>query len=281
MTSLNLDSVGKQTQPQSFTYRWRDTVLYALGVGARADGELNHLYEGRGPKVLPTFGEVPAFATFDSMFELVGGDMLGVVHGGEILRLHRPFSPADTLSTVGEVSGVYDLKRLAVGVFKTRTTDQNGALVCETESEIIFRNDGGFGGEKPPRRPKVLIPDRSPDFVAEETTTPEQALLYRLNGDLNPLHADPAIAQASGFDRPILHGLCTFGIVGRVVLQHACNGDPSRFAAIGGKFTKPVWPGDTLIIEGWSENQKVVLRVKTLEQPDEVCFANAYAELRD
>ena len=278
--ALHTDAPGKQTHTLIHAYGWRDTVRYALGVGATAEYELDYLYEGRGPKVLPTFGEIPAFATFDELFNIVGGDMLGVVHGGETIRLHQSFAPEDELTTIGEVAGIYDLKRLAVGLFKTRTTDRNGALVCETESEIIFRNDGGFGGQKPPRKPKVILPDRAPDFVSHERTSNEQALLYRLSGDLNPLHADPEISKKAGFERPILHGLCTFGYVGRVVLRHACDGDTGRFAALSGQFRKPVWPGDTLVVHGWVQGEQVALRVTTEERPDEVCFSNAFADIR-
>jgi acyl dehydratase len=125
----------------------------------------------------------------------------------------------------------------------------------------------------------VRPPERAPDFVVEEKIAEEQALLYRLNGDLNPLHADPAIGEKAGFGQPILHGLCTYGYVGRAVLHAVCGGDPTRLEALEGQFRKPVWPGDTLITEGWKEDGRVVLRASTKERPDDHCFTNAWAEV--
>jgi acyl dehydratase len=277
--ALNPDAVGKTTSELVHGYEWKDVVLYALGVGAKRDTELDFLYEGRGPKVLPTYAVVPTFAVPGALLGDVGGNLLGVVHGGQKIRLHKPFAPNGTLTTVGKVAGIYDLKRMAQAVFTSETRDQKGDLVCETEYLIIYRMDGGFGGQAPPPSEKVPVPDRAPDFVVEETTTDEQALLYRLNGDLNPLHADPDIGQAAGFGKPILHGLCTYGFVGRAVLQQACEGDPARLKALSGQFRKPVWPGETIRTEGWKDGNRVILRASTKERPGDFVFSNAYAEL--
>jgi acyl dehydratase len=277
--ALNPDAVGKTTSELVHSYEWKDVVLYALGVGAKRDKELDFLYEGRGPKVLPTYAVVPTFAVPGALLGDVGGNLLGVVHGGQKVRLHKPFAPNGTLTTVGKVAGIYDLKRMAQAVFTSETRDQKGDLVCETEYLIIYRMDGGFGGQAPPPSEKVKVPDRPPDFVVEEATTDEQALLYRLNGDLNPLHADPDIGQAAGFGKPILHGLCTYGFVGRAVLQQACGGDPARLKALSGQFRKPVWPGETIRTEGWKDGSRVILRASTKERPEDFVFSNAYAEL--
>jgi acyl dehydratase len=277
--ALNPDSVGQTTDALVHTYAWKDVVLYALGVGAQRDAELDFLYEGRGPKVLPTYAVVPTFAVPGALFNAVGGNLLGVVHGAQKIRLHKPFTPSGTLTTVGKVAGIYDLKRMAQAVFTSETRDAGGDLVCETEYLIIYRMDGGFGGTPPPKGEKVGAPDRDPDFVVEERTTEEQALLYRLNGDLNPLHADPEIGQAAGFGKPILHGLCTYGFVGRAVLQQVCGGDPGRLKALAGQFRKPVWPGETLVTEGWNDGDRVILRASTKERPGEYVFSNGHAEL--
>jgi acyl dehydratase len=273
---LKLESVGAQTAPLSFTYTWRDAVLYALGVGASLPGELDFLWEGRGPRVLPSFAVIPAYPAVAALFDAVGGDYLGVVHGGQSIRLHRPFPPESTLTTIGRVAGVYDLKRLAIAVFATETRDLSGELLCETEWQIFYRFDGGFGGPPPPKRDDGRPPKRAPDWTATMATTREQAALYRLSGDLNPLHIDPAVGEKVGFGGPILHGLCTFGLVTRAVLAREASAegaaDPGRLRALSGSFKKPVWPGDALVIEGFREEGRVLLRAARTAEPGEPVF---------
>lgn len=256
-------------------------MLYALGVGATRD-ELDFLYEGRGPKVLPTYAVVPAFEANRALFEPIGGELAGVVHGSQAIRLHRPFPPSGTLRTVGTVAGIYDLKRMAQVVVTTETKDEAGELLCSTEWVLMYLKDGGFGGPAPPRSARIRVPERDPDWVVRETTSAEQALLYRLSGDPNPLHADPEAARqqekvTGGV--PILHGLCTYGYVGRAVLQKEGGLDPARLKVLSGRFSKPVWPGETLVTEGWREDDRVLLRTSTEERPGEHVFTNAYAEL--
>ena len=278
--ALRTDVVGDETEALVHSLTWKDAVLYALGVGATRD-ELDFLYEGRGPKVLPTYAVIPAFAAMDELFDKTGGDLLGVVHGAQKITLHRPFTAGERLFTTGKVEGIYDMKRMGQAIFTTETKDGSGALVCETEWLILFRNDGGFGGERPPPSFRNRKPDREPDFEVTEKTSDEQALLYRLSGDLNPLHADPAIGEKAGFGLPILHGLCTYGYVGRAVLNEVCGGDPAKLKELRGQFRKPVWPGETLITRGWREGDEVILRVSTKERPDEDCFTNASAKVSD
>jgi len=278
--ALNTDVVGDETDALVHSLTWKDAVLYALGVGATKD-ELDYLYEGRGPKVLPTYAVIPAFAAMDDLFDKTGGDLLGVVHGAQSITLHRPFIAGEKLFTTGKVAGIYDMKRMGQAIFTTETKDGAGGLVCETEWLILFRNDGGFGGERPPKSFRNRKPDRDPDFEVSEKTSEEQALLYRLSGDLNPLHADPAIGEKAGFGQPILHGLCTYGYAGRALLQEICGGDPAKLKGLRGQFRKPVWPGETLITRGWREGDEVILRVSTAERPDEDCFTNAVATVTD
>lgn len=276
--ALNPQAVGHVTEPIVHEYDWKDVVLYALGCGARRK-ELDYLYEKRGPRVLPTYAVVPAFPVNAALFDVVGGDMLGVVHGGQKIVCHKPFAPSGRLTTIGKVQGIYDLKRLATSVVTTESRDEKGELVCETEFQIIYRLDGGFGGSPPPKTERVHLPDRAPDFVVEEKTSEEQALLYRLNGDPNPLHADPEIGEKAGFGHPILHGLCTYGFAARAVLHEVCGGDPARFKSFSGQFKKPVWPGDTLVTEGWKEDKRVLVQVRVKERPDEPVFGNSYVEV--
>ena len=278
---LDLSLVGKPSATSVCEYTWKDVVLYALGVGAK-QGELDYLYEGRGPKVLPSFAVVSKFQPMLDLLASLGGNLAMIVHGGERVVVHAPLAPAGKLRTTATVRGIYDMKRLAQVLVDTRAEDSSGKLVAETTSAILFRGEGGFGGEPPPKEPPPVERPRDvpPTFSVEETTSPEQALLYRLSGDLNPLHADPAFAQAVGFERgPILHGLCSFGFMVRHVARGVCGGDATRVRSFEAQFRRPVWPGDTLVTEGWLVRpDAVALQVKVKER-DEVVLSGAWATL--
>lgn len=282
--ALDLSLVGNPSEPKPFTYTWKDVVLYALGVGAKKD-ELDLLYEGRGPSVLPTFAVVP---TFGPMFDLLaksGGDFSMVVHGGQKVRLHRAIPHQGTLFTTATFRGIYDLRKFATTVIDTQTKDEAGNVVFDTTWTMIFRGAGGFGGPPPPAkeaspsRPR----DRQADFRVEETTSPEQALLYRLSGDSNPLHADPEFAAKVGFTQgPILHGLCTYGFVVRHLAKGMLGGDSARIRSFEAQFRRPVWPGDTLVTEGWKlENTAQVALSVTVKERDEAVLGSAWAELSE
>lgn len=267
---INPRVVGRSTEPLVFEYGWRETVLYALGIGAKAD-ELDYLYEGRGPKVFPTFAVIPAFQANLLALGDIGGNFLTLVHGGQLVRLAKPIPPAGRLSTVATIEGIYDLVRMAQAIVTTRTTDERDELVFETEFSIIYRGEGGFGGERPPETPRASPPDRAPDFHVEEATAETQALLYRLSGDVNPLHADPGVGRLAGFGKPILHGLCTYGHVGRAVIKAVCGGDGDKLRSLSAQFRKPVFPGETLVTEGWAiEPGKLVLRSSVKERNEQV-----------
>jgi acyl dehydratase len=212
------------------------------------------------------------------MFQLVaktGGDLAMVVHGSQRVRLHAELPPAATLATTAKIRGIYDLRKFAFVIVDTETKDESGKLLFETTSSIVFRGEGGFGGTTPPREEKVAeIPkDKPADFRIEETTSAEQALLYRLNGDVNPLHADPEFAANVGFNQgPILHGLCTFGYMVRHAAKGALGGNASKLTGFEAKFSKPVWPGDTLVTEGWNVAPgKIALSVSVKERNEVVC----------
>lgn len=277
--ALDPKAVGRTNEAQTFTYTWKDTVLYALGVGAKTEGELDFVFEANGPKVLPTFAVVPALAPSSGLLGTLGGNFMGVVHGAQGIKLHKPFAAEGTLKTMARVVGVYDLKRMAQAIVATETRDAAGDLICETEWTIIYRMDGGFGGEPPPKREDPKPPARPADWMHEEFIGRDQAALYRLSGDLNPLHVDPKISEAVGFGRPILHGLCTYGIVGRAVLKNECGGDVNRFKSLSGQFRKPVWPGDTLVVEGWKEDGRVLTRASRKEAPGEYVFSSGVSDV--
>jgi acyl dehydratase len=278
--AFDLALVGKPSEPKVLEYGWKDVVLYALGVGAKKD-ELDYLYEGKGPKVYPSFAVVPAFEPVFDLLRTCGGNLAMVVHGAQKVVLAKPFAPSGKLVTTAKIRGFYDLRKFAIAYVDTESKDAAGELVCETSWNIVFRGEGGFGGEPPPRDKGPSIPkDRAPDFTMEETTSPEQALLYRLSGDHNPLHADPAFAAEVGFAQgPILHGLCTYGYMVRHLVKTACGGDGAKLTAFEGGFKRPVWPGDTLVTEAWTvEPGKLAVQMKVKER-DEVVLGGAWARV--
>lgn len=277
---IDPDSLGYETDPIHYAYDWRDTVLYALGVGATPEEELDYLFEGRGPKVVPTFCTIPTFKAFDPLVDRIGCDRTGMVHHSQEITSFKPMKPEAKLLIKGRVDGLYDLKRLAMAVFVIDAYDESEELVARGEVTLALLKDGRFGGPRPPRATRVTVPDRDPDFEAVETISDTQALLYRLNGDFNPLHADPAFAADVGFDRPILHGLCTFGYAGRAVVRHACDGDPDRLCTLRAQFSNPVFPGDSLVARGWHEDDRVILSASTRGRPGDACLTQAFATLR-
>jgi acyl dehydratase len=277
--SLDLSTIGFKTEPHVFTYDWKAAVLYALGIGAKRD-ELDYLYEGRGPKVFPTFGVIPSYGPVTELFVKARCDMTRLVHGSQTLRIHRPLPPAATLQTVGTIRGIYDMKKLAQVVFETRTT-LNGEPCFDTEWQLLIRDAGNFGGERPPKSETPKIPEgKTQDFSHTESTSPEQALLYRLSGDLNPLHADPKFASAVGFEQgPILHGLCTYGYVARAVIREACGGDASKLKSLTAQFRKPVWPGESIRTVGYALGDgRIVLQAFAGDRPEAV-ITSAFAEV--
>lgn len=277
--ALDLSTVDKPGTPTAFSYTWKDVALYALGIGAKKD-ELDYLYEGRGPKVIPSFAVVPMFQPMFEMVAKTGGDLAMVVHGAQRVRLRGALAPSGTITTTAKIRGIYDMRKFAVVLIDAEGKDASGNVLFDTTSQIIFRGEGGFGGEPPPKEEKfVELPKGKPaDFRIEETTSPEQALLYRLSGDVNPLHADPEFAARVGFTQgPILHGLCTYGYMVRHVAKGACGGDATKITGFEGQFRRPVWPGDTLVTEGWKVAPgKIALQVSVKERNENVmagCWA--------
>jgi acyl dehydratase len=257
--SLDPTCVGAKTRIHRLEYDWKTLSLYALGIGATRD-ELDYIYEQRGPKVYPSFAVVPSYPVLTELLELTRGPFEMVIHGGQTVRVLGELPPAGVLETEGVIEAVYDLKLLAMAVFRT-VTSCAGTPIFENEWQILYRGEGGFKG---PRRPKSEVPNppkRDPDWIWEQTVSPEQALIYRLSGDYNPLHVDPALAAKVGFEQgPILHGLATFGYLCRAVTQQSCGGDASRIRSFTAQFKKPVWPGEVLRAEGYAESGQVLVQ---------------------
>lgn len=249
--ALKLELVGKTLPTHEYTYTDRDAMLYALAIGGGAQ-ELDYCLETRGPTVYPSFGVIPALWPMLDAAEALEASLTKLLHGEQRLVLHAPIPPAATVRTETTVSHVYDKGKGALAVIDMSTRSEDGTLLFENRSSLFVRGEGGFGGEPGPKGADLSPPDgRAPDFRQEETTLPQQALLYRLTGDRNYLHADPEFAAQARFPQPILHGLCSFGFLGRAVLQHAAGGDPNRIAELSVRFSDVVFPGDTLISEGW------------------------------
>jgi acyl dehydratase len=276
---LNLSLVGKKSEPVSYTYDQYRVILYALGIGAGVDQELDFLYE-KNLKVFPTFAVIPYFPALGQLMGNSGVNMFYVLHGEQRIVWHNPIPTSGTLQNVTTWTSVYDKgDKGAILNLDVETRDQGGNLLFENRAVIVDRSAGNFGGDRGPKAERIEPPGgRSPDFVQEYITSRDQAALYRLSGDYNPLHIDPEFAKMGGFDRPILHGLCTLGFTGRAILHNACGSDPARFKSFSCRFTGVVFPGDTLTIEGWkAEEGKYIIQTKT--QDGRVVLGNAVAEV--
>ena len=274
--AIDLSLVGQKLPPMSFEYTDRDVMLYALGVGAGTD-ELQYVFE-RGLKVIPTFGVVPAFPALGQLVGVAKINPVMILHGEQAIEVKKPFPVPGKVTTVGSVRAIYDKGRGALIVVDAETKDEGGDTICINTAGIFVRGEGGFGGERGPSGSRNVPPERSPDEVVEMETLPQQAAIYRLSGDRNPLHIDPSFAKMAGFDQPILHGLCTFGHVARAVIQKYCDGDSDRCKGLGARFTGVVFPGDKIITEMWKESgTQIILQAKT--QRGEVVLGNAAATL--
>jgi acyl dehydratase len=263
---FDMSYVGKPLQPISCTYTERDVMLYALGVGCGTD-DLQFTYE-RDLKVLPTFAVVPSFPAMMNMGGFMQVNPAMVLHGEQGIEIVAPIPTSGTLTTRATPKAVYDKGKGAVVAIETETTDAKGAPVFRSTSSIFVRGEGGFGGDRGPSGDKNVPPDRAPDQSISYTTLPQQALIYRLSGDMNPLHADPSFAAFGGFDKPILHGLCTFGHAGRAVLKAYCDDDPARLKSFEVRFSGVVYPGETITTDMWQVAPgKIVLTAKTERGP--------------
>src|SRR6185437_15351935 len=260
---LDHSVMGISSEPQQRSWDSKDALLYAVGVGAGLGDPLNELEfttensQGIEQQVLPTYGVLIAQARGARSLGDFNHAML--VHAEQYVELHRPLPVAGTVRTVSTVTGIYDKGSGALVASENNAVDaDSGEPLVTTRSGIFIRGEGGFGGERG-TDPPWERPDRAPDHTVNLETRPEQALVYRLSGDRNPLHVDPKFAARGGFDRPILHGLCTYGVTGRALLHALCGSDPARFGSMYGRFSRPVWPGDTLTISIWETGDGAAL----------------------
>jgi len=255
---LDHSLVGVPSEPQERSWTSKDALLYAIGVGAGLGDPLAELEfttensEGVNQQVMPTYAVLVAQARASR--SLGDFDRALLVHAEQAFELHRPLPVEGTVRTVATVTGIYDKGSGALVASENVAVDAaTGAKLVTSRSGAFIRGEGGFGGERGPSG-RWQRPERPPDHQVVQPTRPEQALLYRLSGDRNPLHADPKFAARGGFSRPILHGLCTYGFTGRALLHTLCGSDPARFGSMSGRFSRPVLPGDTLVVSIWRED---------------------------
>ena len=255
---------GGEPRSYVFEYTWKDAVLYALGIGAQMD-ELPFLYENAqgGLKVFPSYCAIAAGGLIVDFAE--GVDSSRFLHGEQLVRLHSPLPPQGKIVTSGRVSNVFDKGKGAVIVFLLEGRTAEGLHLFDVEHTAFYVGEGGFGGDPGPRTEPLNPPQNvEPSFSCSYKVPENQAILYRLSGDLNPLHVDPQFARRGGFDRPILHGLCTYGYATRAIVHGLCEGDVGRFREFRARFSDVVYPGETLTTEGWHIAQgKYVVQVRT------------------
>jgi len=278
--AFELHCGGRTVGPISTSFDWRDVALYAIGLGA-GTGDLPYVLDDPPPRVLPTFGVIPAFAPVYELLRGTGCNLVTLLHSGQRTELLRPFPPAGEMTTTASIRGAWDMKIGALVLIATETA-VDGVPTARTEWQLLLRGEGGFGGERPPALLRTKPPaGKAPDFSAEVPTSRDQALVYRLSGDVNPIHSRPDVAKAAGFDRPILHGLCTYGIAARTALRALAGDDPARFEAFEARFAKVVLPGDTLVVAGYllEEKGRAAITV-TVKETGESAIANALFSFR-
>jgi acyl dehydratase len=257
-------------------YAERDSILYALALGFGEDpldeAELRFVYE-KDLLAVPTLAVVLGYPGFWLRDARSGVDWVRVLHGEQRLVLHAPLPAAGTVVGENRVARIVDKgpgKGALLVTERTVRDKRSGALLATVEQVTLCRGDGGYsaGGQPSDAPPPALpaVPQTPPELHCDLPTRRDAALLYRLCGDSNPLHAEPAVARAAGFERPILHGLATFGVAARALLRTCCGYDPSRLRSIAARFTAPVLPGDTLRVELWKDGQEVRFRVRARER---------------
>lgn len=271
--------MGKELDPFEFEYTWKDCVLYALGIGAQPE-ELDYLYENAKKfKVFPTFAVVPSFDCMINVVNKLRVNPVKLLHGEQKVTLYKPIPKKGKVKSIPKVEAVYDKEKAALVVGKTKTYLEDGTELFDNEFKLFCRGEGGFGGDPGPKEEVPKPPEgKKPDFQQEYKTLANQALLYRLSGDTNPLHADPQFAKMAGFERPILHGLCTYGFTGRGIIHAICDGDPANFKSFAARFSAPVLPGDTIIVKGWKIEDKLYAIESSTNRGD-VVLTNGIATL--
>jgi len=278
-------ALGAELPSQEFSWTASDVALYALGVGAAGDPMdttgLEYIHD-TAPKVLPSFATVAATMNVTEAprvsFPGVEIDLAKVVHGSQSVRLHRPIPAEGTATTTTKIAEIQDKGSAAVIIQESETVSADGEKLWTARSGIFARGEGGFGGERGTSE-KVEYPEREADHTVEVATLPQQALIYRLCGDRNPLHSDPAFAEAAGFPRPILHGLCSYGLVLRAVIDDVLGGDVTRVHGYGVTFGGIFFPGETMRVRVWEEGSRLLVAATAVEREDAPVLKNVVVDL--
>lgn len=275
MPKIDINALG-QTKESVFEYTWKDLVLYALGIGAQPD-ELPFLYEGtpEGLKVFPSYAVIAGDGA--APLEKLGRiDFSRFIHGEQYIKLYRSFPSQGKIRRKGTVTHIYDKGKNAVIHSLRQGFTDKGEHIFDAKWVHVYLDAGGFGGDSGPKTESLNPPEgMEPDFSISYKISKNQAAIYRLSGDLNPLHINPEFALRSGrFKGPILHGLCTYGFTARAILYGACEGDISRFKEFSARFSSPVYPGDTITTNGWKEKERYIIQARTDQN---VVISNSYA----
>ena len=283
---IDLDkAVGAELTGTTFSWTEEDVILYHLGIGAgdppTDPDELRYAYEG-DLHVLPTYATIPQFPIMMSMGVAAGFEInpAMILHGEHEVVIHETIPTRGTVTQTGRVTGVFDKGKGALAVVEIDSVlERTGRPLFSNRASVFIRGEGGFGGESGPAT-ATPIPSREPDHVVEAPTLPQQALLYRMtSGDKNPLHVDPGFASFAGFDRPILHGLCTYGMVAKAVVDHAVESGPETVASVGARFSGVVYPGETLVTRIWDEGDHLAMTAEAKERGATV-LSNGMVSLR-
>ena len=276
-------ALGAELGAGTASWEADDVILYNLGIGAgnppTDPGELEYTYE-KNLKATPSFAVIP---TFGSMMGIGGVEGLDfnfamLLHGEQEIILHKPLPVAAKVTSRGRVAELWDKGKACLCVLEVDTEDENGEPLFTNRFSLFLRGEGGFGGEPGPKAGNAA-PDRAPDGTIEVPTLPQQALLYRLSGDKNPLHADPDIAKMAGFDTPIIHGLCSYGIVCKSIVDNVLDGDTTKVAGYAARFAGVGFPGETYVIDYWKEGDKVLVQAKLKERNAKI-ISNCAVTLR-
>ena len=274
--SIDPNAVGATADPIERSWGYRDSLLYAVGIGAGAEDPVGSELEfttnnskGIEQRTFPTQGVVIG-GSGGALGKVGEIDWGRVLHGSQGVTLHQPIPVSGTVVIEESVSGIWDKGEGKNAIIETESKvslKETHEPLFDLRFSIVVRGSGGFGGEEGNTAPQVHAPDASPDHEVTYQTRTDQALTYRLSGDYNPLHSDPWFAtELGGFPKPILHGLCTYGFTGRALLHQLCDGDPSSFKSMDSRFSSPVYPGDSLTVQMWVEGGQAIYR--TVAQKD-------------